>query len=263
MTGRLQGKATIITGAGSGIGRASALLFAREGARVLIADRAEDGLNETLRLIADAGHAASALTIDAGSEPDVARLVDTAIHEFGRIDVVYANAGISGGLTPLFDVTVDMFAEILRINLIGPFLAIQKAAPHMINQGGGSIVCTASVAGLRANAGGAPYSASKAGVISLVQTSANALIGTGVRVNAICPGLIETGMTKPIFDHARARGTDSKIGQLNPLGRAGAPNEIAAMALFLASDESSYVNGQAFPVDGGLSSTHPFARPRT
>ena len=262
MTGRLKGKAAIITGAGSGIGRASALLFAREGARLLIADRAEDGLNQTLKLIADAGHAASALTIDAGNEPDVARLVDTAIHEFGRIDVVYANAGISGGLTPLFDVTVDMFTEILRINLIGPFLAIQKAAPHMINQGGGSIVCTASVAGLRANAGGAPYSASKAGVISLVQTSANALIGTGVRVNAICPGLIETGMTKPIFDHARARGTDSKIGQLNPLNRAGAPHEIAAMALFLASDEASYVNGQAFPVDGGLSSTHPFARPR-
>ena len=262
MTGRLQGKAAIVTGAASGIGRASAMAFAREGARVLIADRAEDGLNQTLQMIEKAGHAASALAMDAGSEDDVKKLIDTAIHEFGRLDVVYANAGISGGLTALLDITVENFQEILRINLIGPFLAIKYAAPHMIKQGAGSIICTASVAALRANAGGVAYSASKAGVISLAQTSANALIGTGVRVNAICPGLIETGMTKPIFDHARARGTDGKIGQLNPLNRAGAPHEIANMAVFLASDEASYVNGQAFPVDGGLSSTHPFARPR-
>lgn len=110
-----------------------------------------------------------------------------------------------------------------------------------------------------ANAGGTPYSASKAGVISLVQTVANEFYGTGVRVNAICPGLIETGMTKPIFDGARARGTDDRIGQLNPLKRYGLPPEIAQAALFLASDDASYVNGQAIPVDGGLSSTHPFA----
>ena len=262
MTGRLQGKAAIVTGAGSGIGRASARLFAKEGARLLIADRAEDALNQTLELIQKDGHAASALAMDAGSEKDVQKLIDTALHEFGRIDVVYANAGISGGMTGILEATVEQFNEILRINLIGPFLAIQKAAPHMIKQGGGSIICTASVAGLRANAGNGLYSASKAGVISLAQTCSNALLGTGVRVNAICPGLIETGMTKPIFEHARARGTDGKIGQLNPLQRAGRPEEIAAMALFLASDEASYVNGQAFAVDGGLSSTHPFARPR-
>ena len=107
-----------------------------------------------------------------------------------------------------------------------------------------------------------PYSASKAGVISLVQTSSNAFYGTGVRVNAVCPGLIETGMTKPIFDNARARGNEDKIGQLNPMGRYGEPEEIANMVLFLASDEASYVNGQAFPVDGGLTSTLPFVKPR-
>ncbi len=149
----------------------------------------------------------------------------------------------------------------LRVNLIGAFLAIKHAAPAMTSRGHGSIILTASVAGLRASAGGAPYSASKAGVVSLAQTAANSLSGTGVRVNAICPGLIETGMTKPIFDYARSKGTESKIGQLNPLGRAGRAEEIAAMALFLASDESSYVNGQAFAVDGGLSSTHPFTTP--
>ena len=123
--------------------------------------------------------------------------------------------------------------------------------------GKGSIICTASVAGIRSGAGGIPYSASKAGVINMVQTSANVLYGTGVRVNAICPGLIETGMTAPIYQNARERGTDSRIGQLNPLRRGGEPSEIAHAALFLASDDSSYVNGQAIAVDGGLSSSHP------
>jgi NAD(P)-dependent dehydrogenase (short-subunit alcohol dehydrogenase family) len=129
----------------------------------------------------------------------------------------------------------------------------------MVDQGAGSIICTASVAGIRANAGVHPYSASKAGVISLVQTVAYDLAGTGVRINAVCPGLIETGMTKPIFDMARGKGTEDRIGQINPLKRAGRPEEIANMALFLASDEASYVNGQAFPVDGGLSASHPYA----
>jgi NAD(P)-dependent dehydrogenase (short-subunit alcohol dehydrogenase family) len=127
----------------------------------------------------------------------------------------------------------------------------------MVPRRRGSIVCTASVAGLRSGAGGMPYSASKAGVISLVQTAANELAGTGVRINAICPGLIETGMTRPIFERARARGSESRIGQLNPLRRSGTPEEIARTALFLASDASSYVNGQAIAVDGGLSTSHP------
>ncbi len=180
---------------------------------------------------------------------------------FGTLDIVYANAGILGGATPLLEQTVEQWLQILQTNLLGPFLAIKNAAPLMIKKGHGSIVLTASTAGLRAAAGNAPYSASKAGVISLAQTAANSLSGTGVRVNAICPGLIETGMTQAMYDNARERGTAGKIGQLNPLQRGGEPEEIAAMALFLASDESSYVNGQAFAVDGGLSSTLPFTRP--
>lgn len=256
---RLAGKRAIVTGAGSGIGRASAQLFAAEGARVIAVDKTP-AVEETVAAIEAAGGTAVAVTADAGSEPDVKALVERAVKDWGGLDVVYANAGISGGWTPLLEQTVEYWQEILRVNLIGPFLAIRHAAPVMVKQGSGAIVCTASVAGLKANAGGAAYSSSKAGVISLVQTAANEFYGTGVRVNAICPGLIETGMTKPIFEGARARGKEDRIGQLNPLRRHGNPKEIANMALFLASDEASYVNGQAFAVDGGLSSTHPFVR---
>ncbi len=257
--GRLQGKVAVVTGAASGIGRASARLFAREGAKVLAVDREASALEETLAGVRADGGAAIGFAADVADEAAVKAYIAKALEAFGGLDAIYANAGISGGLVPLFEQTVEHWNEVLRVNLIGPFLAIKHAAPHMVASGRGSIVLTASVAGLRASAGGNPYSASKAGVISLAQTSANSLAGTGVRVNAVCPGLIETGMTKPIFDHARERGTQGKIGQLNPLRRAGAPAEIAAMALFLASDEASYVNGQAFAVDGGLSSTHPFA----
>jgi NAD(P)-dependent dehydrogenase (short-subunit alcohol dehydrogenase family) len=144
--------------------------------------------------------------------------------------------------------------------LIGPFLAIKHSMPHMIRQKSGSIVCTASVAGLKAGASGHPYGASKAGVISLVQTTAYSLSGTGVRINAVCPGLIETGMTKGIYDMAKAAGRETAIGQLNPLRRGGEPIEIANAALFLASDESSYVNGHALVVDGGLASSHPVTK---
>ena len=259
MSGRLAGRTAIITGAGSGIGRATAQRFAAEGARLLLVDRSEAGLAETVSQLPGG---AISMAADAGDEADVARFVARAMTDWGQIDVLYANAGVSGGLHPLLEETVERWTEVLRVNLLGPFLAIRAAAPHMVARGRGSILCTASVAGLRANAAGAPYSASKAGVISLVQTAADALAGTGVRVNAICPGLIETGMTAPIFARAREKGTAGKIGQLNPTRRAGVPDDIAGAALFLASDDSAYVNGQAIAVDGGLSSTHPFAGPK-
>ena len=135
--------------------------------------------------------------------------------------------------------------------------------PHFTKQGSGALLATASVAGLRANAGGVDYSASKAAVISIVQTVAYQLYGTGIRINGICPGLIETGMTKPIFERARDKGNDGRIGQLNPTARYGNPTEIGEMACFLLSDRASYVNGQAMPVDGGLSASHPWVYPRT
>jgi NAD(P)-dependent dehydrogenase (short-subunit alcohol dehydrogenase family) len=252
----LRGKIALVTGAASGIGRASALLFAAEGAAVVALDRAAE-VEATVTAIRAAGGRAIALIRDSSAEDEVAGAVALAVKEYGGLDVCYANAGISGGMVPFFEETVERWTEVLKINLIGTFLAAKYAALAMVGRKRGSIICTASVAGLRSGAGGLPYSASKAGVISLVQTAANQLTGTGVRINAICPGLIETGMTRPIFEQARARGSECKIGQLNPLRRSGVPEEIAQTALFLASDASSYVNGQAIAVDGGLSTSHP------
>jgi NAD(P)-dependent dehydrogenase (short-subunit alcohol dehydrogenase family) len=257
--GRLQGRTAVITGAGSGIGRAASLIFAREGACLICVDRA-DSVEETASMVGQAGGNAVALKGDAGDEAFVKSFIDRAETDFGCLDIVWANAGISGGWMPLDEQTPDYWTEILRINLIGAFLAVKHASRVMIPAGKGSIICTASVAGIRSGAGGPAYSASKAGVISLVQTSANEFYGTGVRVNAIAPGLIETGMTKPIFEGARARGNEDKIGQLNPLTRYGLPDEIAHAGLFLASDDASYVNGQTIAVDGGLSTSHPVVR---
>jgi NAD(P)-dependent dehydrogenase (short-subunit alcohol dehydrogenase family) len=261
MTRRLENKCIVVTGAGSGIGRASAKLFAEEGARVLAVDLA-DGVNATVAEIQQAGGTAIAVRADAGDDAQVRDFIGGCVDAWGRLDGVYANAGIGGVPRPLLEQTVEDWQHVLRINLIGPFLAIKHAVPHMTARSSGAIVCTASVAGLRAHAGGPAYSASKAGVISLVQTMAAQLAGTGLRINAVCPGLIETGMTRPTFERARERGTESKIGQLNPLRRAGQPIEIAQMVAFLLSDAASYVNGQAIAVDGGLSSQHPFPVPR-
>ena len=260
MTGRLEGKVAIITGAGSGIGRASALLFAGEGARLVLGDKTE-AVFDAARAVVDAGGSAAAMQMDAGIEADVASLVAMAISRYGQLDVAFANAGISGGMASIFDLTPEAWTEVLRVNLIGPWLMVKHAGKLMAEAGnGGSIICTASVAGIRSGAGGPAYSASKAGVINLAMVSAQQLCETGVRVNAICPGLTETGMTKPTFNYAKDKGVTHKLGRLNPLRRAAQPTELAQVALFLASDQSSYVNGQAIAVDGGLSSSHPVTR---
>ncbi|MEO6247299.1 MAG: SDR family oxidoreductase [Sphingomicrobium sp.] len=243
---RLAGKVAIVTGAGSGIGKATVDLFRREGATVVGADlKGAD------------------IVCDAGDDAQVRALIDKAVADHGKLDIAFANAGISGGLASIFEQSVDDWNEILRVNLIGPFLMIKHAAQAMSDAGhGGSIICTASVAGLRSGAGGPAYSASKAGVISLVKTAAQQLTGSNIRVNAICPGLIETGMTEFVYERARAKGQADKLGHLNPLQRGGEPPEIANAALFLASDEASYVNGHALVVDGGLSSSHPYTSQR-
>ncbi len=246
--GRLEGKRAIVTGAAGGIGRAAALLFAAEGAAVLATD-----VNDRVNELAPTDGIDTAM-LDVADEAAVAALVSGA----GGVDVMFANAGIIGSMAPIMQLSADDWRKVVDVNLLGVFSCIKHAAASMIDGGGGSIICTASVAGLRSGAGPAPYSASKAAIINLVSVAAQQLATTGVRVNAICPGLIETPMTQPIFDLAEQKGKTDRIGQLNPTRRAGQPDEVAKLALFLASDDASYVNGQALVVDGGLSSSHPF-----
>ena len=253
---RLEGKRAVVTGGGSGIGRASAIRFAREGASVLVVGRAGN-TEETSAAIRGEGGIASALITDAAVEENVAEIVRHCASEFGGLEIFFANIGVTGTNTPLLEQTVEEWSEVYRINTISCFLAIKYAGRHMTAQGYGSIILTSSAASLRANAGAISYSASKAAVNSLAQTAANAFTGKGVRVNAILPGLVETQMTRKVFDYARERGKGDRIGYMTPLQRAGQPHEIAAMAAFLASDDSSFVTGQLYAVDGGISSTHP------
>lgn len=257
----LADKRIIITGAASGIGRATSLLAARQGASLVVVDYA-DAIGDTATEITANGGTATAVKADISDEAAVASFVADCIAEYDGLDAIYANAGVIGAYKPFLEMDASDWQQAININLVGTFLCVKHAAAHFVKQRAGSIVCTASVAGIRANAGPVDYSASKAGVISMVQTIAYELYGTGVRINAVCPGLIETGMTKPVFDGARAKGLESRIGQINPSRRYGNPDEIAAMACFLLGDGASYVNGQAIPVDGGLSASHPWVYPQ-
>ena len=259
---RFLDKVVVITGAGSGIGRQTAIDFGFEGAKVLCAD-ISDSANETAHLISQDGGIATPVQMNAARESEVKALMELAISKYGKIDIVFANAGISGGLKPLLEQSEDDWRDILGVNLIGVAMAIKYAAPNMMENGGGAIIATASVAGMRSGAGGSAYSASKAGVINLVQTAAQQLSGTGIRVNGICPGLIETGMTEFVYNTAREHNKVDKIGKNTPLRRGGEPKEIASTVLFLASDDASYITGHSIVVDGGLTSSHPFTRQDT
>ncbi|EAQ86796.1 hypothetical protein CHGG_08049 [Chaetomium globosum CBS 148.51] len=270
---RVADKVVIITGANSmlGIGRASAHQFAEHGAKAIyICDYDDSNLEAHKREINGLWPQVDVHTrkFDAADEKAVKEVIDDAVKQYGRLDVFFANAGTVGPHALFSEIDADDFMNVLRVNSLSVFLAAKHAAPAMQRTSpakpaaSGSIIATASVAGLRSNAGSTPYSASKAAVVSMAQTVSYQLAGTGVRVNALCPGLIETGMTAVVFDAARARGTEGKIGQLNPLKRAGHADEIARVALFLGSDESSYVNGQAWAVDGGLSAGHPYVQGR-
>ncbi len=244
--GKLGGKVALITGAGSGIGRATSLLFAKEGAKVVVVDYVPAGGEETVKLIKDDDGEAVSIEADVSKVEDVERMVQTTVDTYGRLDVLFNNAGISA-VNRAFtaDLSIEDWDTVININLRGVFLGCKFAIPHMLKNGGGSIISTSSVNGLRAATTIAPYCASKAAVINLMRTVAAEYGQQGIRANAICPGVIETGMTTdfvPFFDF-------SAIGQ----GRAGQPEEIAQAVLFLASDDSSYLTGAAIPVDGGWS----------
>jgi NAD(P)-dependent dehydrogenase (short-subunit alcohol dehydrogenase family) len=250
-TGRLEGKVAVITGAADGIGRATAILFAREGAKLVLADVNEQGLRESLSLIIKEGGEAIIRRTDVSVEGEVKNLVDLALQAYSRVDILCNNAGIVGGLANLESQDRDDWQKVYAVNVLGAVFATKYLAKHMQERRRGAIVNTASVAGIRSGAGGNAYSASKAALINFTQTAACDLGGFNVRVNAVCPGLIETGMTRPVFDLAREKGKFNKLGSRCELRRYGRAEEVAYAILFLASDEASYITGQALPVDGG------------
>src|SRR5260370_24406244 len=251
--GKLEKKVAVITGAASGIGRATAIRFAGEGAAVVIADLNREGGEAAVRDCKENGGAAVFQLVNVASEEDIKGAVDRAIKEFGRLDIIYNNAGLGGAVGPLEKTSADNWDRTFSILLRAVFLGIKHASPEMRKAGGGSIISTASIAGIRGAAGLHAYCAAKAGVISLTRSAAIELAKDKIRVNCICPGLIATPLT-----YNRIPGGEQTATQLfaafQPWPRAGRPEDIAAMALFLASDDSEFVSGQAMVVDGAITS---------
>ena len=249
--GRLEGKVAVITGAASGIGRAVAEAFSGENAKLVLGDVREEGLRETLELITKNSSPITIKKTDVSVEMEVKELIDTALAKYGQVDILCNNAGITGDMTDLENQEEDDWLRVFQVNVLGAVFGVKHVAKHMKARRYGSIVNTASVAGIRSGAGGNAYSASKAALINFTRTAACDLGGYNVRVNAVCPGLVETGMTKSVFDYAREKGKEERLGYRCELRRYGKPEEIARAILFLASDDASFVTGQALPVDGG------------
>jgi NAD(P)-dependent dehydrogenase (short-subunit alcohol dehydrogenase family) len=249
--GRLDGKIAVITGAASGIGRASAVRFAGEGAAVVIADLNPQGGEETVAECKNAGGRAVFQRTDVTNEAEVKAAVGRAVTEFGKLDVIFNNAGLGGAVGKIEDTTVEHWDRTMAILLRGVFLGIKFAVPEMRKCGGGSIISTASIAGLRGGAGPHAYSAAKAAVVNLTRSVALEVGKDKIRVNCICPG----GINTPLIYYNLPGGYEAAeqlLKNIQPLARAGSPADIAAMAAFLASDDAEWITGQAMVVDGGL-----------
>ncbi|MGO9453328.1 MAG: SDR family NAD(P)-dependent oxidoreductase [Candidatus Binataceae bacterium] len=246
---KLDGKIALITGAGSGMGRATAYLFAREGAKIAAVDINEKAAAETVAEIERNGGQAVAIRADVSAEADASQMVETTMRRLGTPGVLFNNAGIEGESAFVGKMTADAFDRVIAINLRGVFLGMRYVLPRMVDAGGGSVINQASIAGMVAVRGGVAYCAAKAGVIAMTRVAALEYARYNIRVNCICPGGIETEMAKRI---RRGAEPDPKaIGRISVLGRMGLPEEIANMALFLASNDSSFATGAPFVVDGG------------
>jgi NAD(P)-dependent dehydrogenase (short-subunit alcohol dehydrogenase family) len=255
---KLAGKVAIVTGGGSGMGRAIALRFLQEGAAVAVADVDLAAAEETVRQAKDLGHShGAAFLVDVSLEPQVEQLVKLTVEAMGGLDLLVNCAGVLGpaGKDTADLLTREEWGRTLDVNLIGPWLGIKYAAPVMRERGGGAIINVASTAGLRPFPGAAPYCVSKAGLLMLTKTVALEYVADNIRVNAICPGHVDTPMMDSVIADMEAGGLDNARNMVhtesNPMGRLASPNEVATVALFLASEDSSFVTGSYVLADGG------------
>jgi NAD(P)-dependent dehydrogenase (short-subunit alcohol dehydrogenase family) len=248
--GRLDSKTAIITGAGDGIGRATAILFAKEGAEVLVSDRDEDKGKETLNIIRESGGEASFVKADVSKEEDVKNMVDAAVNNYGKLNVLFNNAGITGTFTNTTELTSENFDTVMSINLKGVWYGMKYAVPAMLKAGGGSIINSASIAADIALRYHSHYAATKGGVESMSRVTALEYAPQNIRVNCISPGFVMTPMCESALSASPEVHKRSLAGI--PRGRFGTPNEVAYLVLFLASDESSLIIGQVITADGGI-----------
>lgn len=248
---RFKDKVVVVTGGASGIGRATALAFAREGARVVVADLNETGGNETARLAKELGGEGVFVRADVTREDDCGRMVQTAVDRFGRLDVLFNNAGIPMAPTPAEAIPTELFDRVLAVNVRGVFLGCRYAIPVMRAQGRGVIINTASTAGIRPRPGMLAYAASKGAVITLTKALALELAPYGIRVNAVAPVATDTPMLPVFFGTANPEEARRKFLESIPLGRLNTPEDVAAAVLFLASDEAAMITGVCLEVDGG------------
>jgi NAD(P)-dependent dehydrogenase (short-subunit alcohol dehydrogenase family) len=250
---RLDGKVAVVTGAAGVIGTATLRLLAERGARIVAVDRKAQDLQTAIKDL-PASAQAIAITADVTDEDEVAEYVRTAVDKFGTIDVFYNNAGVEGDVAPITKYSLESFRKVIDVNVVGVFLGMKHVLPVMLKQDKGSIINTASIAGLIGSPHIAVYSASKHAVIGLTKSAAWECTATGVRVNCVCPGLIDSRMLSTILqgrNQGNAPTSDEKIVERIPARRLGQASEVASIVAFLASDEASYVSGSAYTVDGG------------